>query len=1410
VDGTSADKKVTIPPPASSPGTTDSGSTGPKEGEKGESKASNNIAASFAAQVAKAAGEGASSPAPIPSSSKSVDDEALAAPVGKEQVSEQQPTLKQVVEEQQVEKAEQEQEVAAVVPMKQVQETLSVTTELGNRGEEPLYEPVSPTPLPDSPCDEAKPAAVVEEKAVDCSPFVEVINKKAGVVGVEEEHSSKSSKRTKKVSAAEKKKQLNSKGEKGRDLLDVFTQSEPKEEQVVNSSKVEVIRKSPTPEIQEPPIKEEPMKEVTKSLEKMEVAPKVVEEEKKEKSPTPAKEEDKTEDIKEEENLSPKEVVEVIKVEDVAKASVPKQNGIPSLLDNIPMELRRDTTGKREEMVEAQEEREEGELSEDDDEENENPDDGKNPKLKYDYKEDQWSPLNPDGKKQYDREFLICLQRDPLSLTKPNNLPAMEIVKDKPNQMGKPQGGPRIDFTPGFVIRTASRGGGARTGSRGGDDRERRNRDGGRGGPGGREGPNKPRMVISLPSISQEVKLNKAENAWKPGVKDPKVVEEVDEVTKLKKGVLAILNKLCPQKFDILVEKFTALPITNQSHLQECMELIFEKAVDEPGFSVAYARMCQVLQMKKVLAENSETETVNFRKLLISRCQKEFDKDYMESLDRDKYRADMAAAQTDDDRKQIKAVFEQMEMKLRRRSLGNIRFIGELYKLQMLTARIMHECVKKLLKTTDEESLECLCRLLTTVGQVLDTETKQRLSKGPQNGLNDLSVYFNEMKKITQDKKVCSRVRFLMQDVIELRLADWKLRREIAGPKTIEQIHADVAKEELNAKLQGMNSGPSGPMPGRRDDRSRNDNRRDSRKGPERGERGAQGGGHAGGEDGWQAVPSRPARGTFEKVDTSRIKSLTTGKVDADSMSFGPPKAGGPSWGRGSQTKGPSRTEDPTKMQNRFAGLDSSEQSSAPQGYDGRGSGGRFGRGGAYTGRNSRGGSSEQERSADRRGNGRAEAAQSVRDFMGPQSTRSQSVMGPHPPLQRENSTPRSASMVAPQKVASVPLTGDANASQEKVDKLAGPLLEEYLHIKDLEATIKEISEKFATNTIAWFVEAVLNSVIEKNEKARVQSGQLISNMLSRGLLGEGQFLSALDSLLQYAEDLLVDIPKFWDFLAQVVAPSLAPSGPLPLDVIKESAVQAKLLEGDFGAKCAAGKYAAALLNEMGKQGHSTVAAAWSDSGLSWAEFLPAATEVDQFVADNHVEWTLAPVAAPTNAAAPADLATVKPQKQDIEKELARVLRESDASKKNEPVIDWLDANVGRAEVQTPEMIRLLTTVVAESVIDGIGGPTNQCQLIEDKFILRSAILKLYVDTHSRLELSVLLALQHLMHRLEHPNKLLHTIFEKLYDNDIVSEDGFQSWEKNDDPAEQEGKGVAIKSCTQFFTWLKEAEEEED
>ena len=51
-------------------------------------------------------------------------------------------------------------------------------------------------------------------------------------------------------------------------------------------------------------------------------------------------------------------------------------------------------------------------------------------------------------------------------------------------------------------------------------------------------------MVISLPSISQEVKLNKAENAWKPGVKDPKVVVMIMQYSACFGTELAMNNQL--------------------------------------------------------------------------------------------------------------------------------------------------------------------------------------------------------------------------------------------------------------------------------------------------------------------------------------------------------------------------------------------------------------------------------------------------------------------------------------------------------------------------------------------------------------------------------------------------------------------------------------------------------------------------------------------------------------------------------------------------------------------------------------------------------------------------------------------------------------------------------------------------
>ena len=103
---------------------------------------------------------------------------------------------------------------------------------------------------------------------------------------------------------------------------------------------------------------------------------------------------------------------------------------------------------------------------------------------------------------------------------------------------------------------------------------------------------------------------------------------------------------------------------------------------------------------------------------------------FLAGFDKEKYKAALAAEESEDKRKTMQLEYEEKERRARRRSLGNIRFIGELYNLKMLTDRIMHEIIRRLVTQTDEESLECLCWLLNTIGKQLDQCTESKIADG--------------------------------------------------------------------------------------------------------------------------------------------------------------------------------------------------------------------------------------------------------------------------------------------------------------------------------------------------------------------------------------------------------------------------------------------------------------------------------------------------------------------------------------------------------------------------------------------------------------------------------------------------------------------------------------------------------
>ena len=69
----------------------------------------------------------------------------------------------------------------------------------------------------------------------------------------------------------------------------------------------------------------------------------------------------------------------------------------------------------------------------------------------------------------------------------------------------------------------------------------------------------------------------------------------------------------------------------------------------------------------------------------------------------------------------------------------------------------MHECIKKLLADVEapkQEDLECLAKLMSTVGRQLDANPKAKLY---------MNAYFERVAMLSKNMSLESRIRFMLQ-----------------------------------------------------------------------------------------------------------------------------------------------------------------------------------------------------------------------------------------------------------------------------------------------------------------------------------------------------------------------------------------------------------------------------------------------------------------------------------------------------------------------------------------------------------------------------------------------------------------------------------------------------------------------
>lgn len=287
-----------------------------------------------------------------------------------------------------------------------------------------------------------------------------------------------------------------------------------------------------------------------------------------------------------------------------------------------------------------------------------------------------------------------------------------------------------------------------------------------------------------------------------------KPLTEKDKFNKTLGELRILLNKLSMSNFDVISQKLLAFQY-NPSLLYELMKMIFIKSTGEHSYLDVYVRLCTLLFRQFADKEHYE---MNFKKLLVSKCQKQFFKMLnKEREERKKRRDSMTAANDemlkengepkkeetpkegeDDDggfSKPMMYLFDDNELQERKREqmYGNMYLITELYVAKQLNGNIIKTCLDDLFQEINDQNIEILSYMINKL--MIDLVKTARVEM--KNGSLHSNAKFNKKsnKSINleyadqicqklfsyrQDDRLQSRIKFKVQDIIDSYNKEWR------------------------------------------------------------------------------------------------------------------------------------------------------------------------------------------------------------------------------------------------------------------------------------------------------------------------------------------------------------------------------------------------------------------------------------------------------------------------------------------------------------------------------------------------------------------------------------------------------------------------------------------------------------
>uniref|UniRef100_A0A4W3GQQ5 Eukaryotic translation initiation factor 4 gamma 2 n=1 Tax=Callorhinchus milii TaxID=7868 RepID=A0A4W3GQQ5_CALMI len=810
--------------------------------------------------------------------------------------------------------------------------------------------------------------------------------------------------------------------------------------------------------------------------------------------------------------------------------------------------------------------------------------------------------------------------------------------------------------------------------------------------------------------------------------------------------VRGILNKLTPEKFDKLCLELLNVGVDSKLVLKGIILLIVDKALEEPKYSSLYAQLCLRLAEDAPNFDGPSPEgplqhhkqSTTFRRLLISKLQDEFENRTRNVDIYDKHDGPLSSEE------------EEQRAIAKIKMLGNIKFIGELGKLDLIHESILHKCIKTLLEKKKRvqlkdmgEDLECLCQIMRTVGPRLDHEKAKSL----------MDQYFARMRSLMLNKELPARIRFLLQDTGELRANRWVPRKAFIdnGPKTINQIRQEAVKDLgvfiPPSMAHGMRNdffleGPFIP-PGRKFDRDPL-------------------GGLA---DMFGQMPGSGI-GTGPGVIQDRF-SPTMGRHRSNQLFNGhgghaPPQSQFGEMGNKSflKTNQGHSYYQPTESRDMLPRFIKNIQKIL---HDKR--------------------ISLRPAQSFLINKNQVQKLQPQTPTMIPPSA--QPPRTQTPPL---GQPPQLGLKTNPPLIQEKPVKNKKAPSKEELLKLTETILTEYLTSINIKDAVNGVKEMRAPKP---FLPEMLSKMIvytlDRSDEDKEQASTLINALRQEGLVAGENFMQAFLNVLDQCPKLEGDIPLVKSYLAQFAARAVISELVSLLELAQphENGTHFPLF--------------LLCLQQLAKlKDREWLTDLFQQSRVNMQKMLP---EIDQNK-DRMLEILEG-----------KGLSFLFPLLK-LEKELAKQIKNDPSPQAiykwiKDNISPKLHTDKGFVNILLTSFLQYISKMAPAEGGDPTGIPSKEL-LEQEKQLLLSfkPVMQKFLHDHTELQVSALYALQVHCYNHNFPKGMLLRFFVNFYDMEIIEEEAFLAW-KEDISQEFPGKGKALFQVNQWLTWLETAEEEE-